>query len=199
MCIRDSDNTFLDALFGDAEGFINIREIDEQARNRFIRCDEAFDIPQDTNVYFGVYARSRKDGRTEACSTTGTLWADYDDMTLSEVRERISALPEPSIIVSSGHGIHTYWLLQERAGEAAVDVVKAIARATGADPKPTSKATVMRLPGSVNVKGAPVPCRILEANWQRYDLALFESLLDVTRQRSIDVYKRQGYQGGLDT
>ena len=43
----------------------------------------------------------------------------------------------------------------------------------------------MRLPGSVNVKGAPVPCRILEANWRRYDLALFESLLDVTRQRSI--------------
>ena len=179
------DNTFLDALFGDAEGFINIREIDEQARNRFIRCDEAFDIPQDTNVYFGVYARSHKDGRTEACSTTGTLWADYDDMTLKEVRERISGLPEPSAIVFSGHGIHTYWLLKERAGAEAVDVVKAIARATGADPKPTSKATVMRLPGSVNVKGAPVPCRILEANWRRYDLALFESLLDVTRQRSI--------------
>jgi len=56
------DNTFLDALFGDAEGFINIREIDEQARNRFITTNEAFDIPQDTNVYFGVYARSRKDG-----------------------------------------------------------------------------------------------------------------------------------------
>lgn len=175
------DNTFLDALFGDAEGFINIREIDEQARNRFITTNEAFDIPQNTNVYFGVYARSRRSGKTEACTDTGVLWADYDDMTLKEVRERISDLPEPSIIVSSGHGIHTYWLLQERAGEAAVDVVKAIARATGADPKPTSKATVMRLPGSVNVKGAPVPCRILEANWRRYDLALFESLLRVQR------------------
>ena len=175
------DNTFLDALFGDAEGFINIREIDEQARNRFITTNEAFDIPQDTNVYFGVYARSRKDGRTEACSTTGTLWADYDDMTLSEVRERISALPEPSIIVSSGHGIHLYWLLKERAGEAAVDVVKAIAQATGADSRPAHKAAVMRIPGSVNVKREPVPCRIVEANWRRYDLALFESLLRVQR------------------
>lgn len=180
------DNTFLDALFGDAEGFINIREIDEQARNRFITTNEAFDIPQDTNVYFGVYARSRKDGRTEACSTTGTLWADYDDMALSEVRERIAGLPEPSIIVSSGHGIHLYWLLKERAGEAAVDVVKAIARATGADSRPAHKAAVMRIPGSVNVKREPVPCRIVEANWRRYDIALFESLLDVTRQRSME-------------
>lgn len=175
------DNTFLDALFADAEGFINIREIDETARNRFIRCDEAFDIPQDTNVYFGVYARSRRSGKTEACTDTGVLWADYDDMALSEVRERIAGLPEPSIIVSSGHGIHLYWLLKERAGEAAVDVVKAIARATGADSRPAHKAAVMRIPGSVNVKREPVPCRIVEANWRRYDIALFESLLRVQR------------------
>jgi len=102
-------------------------------------------------------------------------------MTLSEVRERTSGLPEPSIIVSSGHGIHLYWLLKERAGEAAVDVVKAIARATGADSRPAHKAAVMRIPGSVNVKREPVPCRIVEANWRRYDIALFESLLRVQR------------------
>lgn len=182
----DNTQAFLDALFADAEGFVNVRCIDEQARNLFIPVGQAFDVPQNTNVYFGVYARSHKDGRTEACTDTGVLWADYDDMTLSEVRERISGLPEPSVIVFSGHGIHTYWLLKERAGGEAVAVVKAIAQATGADPKPAHKAAVMRIPGSVNVKREPVPCRIVEANWRRYDIALFESLLDVTRQRSME-------------
>lgn len=177
---------FIDTVFAGAEGFVNVRCIDEQARNLFIPVGQAFDVPQNTNVYFGVYARSHKNGGTEACTDTGVLWADYDNMTLSEVRERISGLPEPSVIVFSGHGIHTYWLLQERAGEAAVDVVKAIARATGADSRPAHKAAVMRIPGSVNVKREPVPCRIVEANWRRYDIALFESLLDVTRQRSME-------------
>jgi hypothetical protein len=173
---------FIDTVFAGAEGFVNVRCIDEQARNLFIPVGQAFDVPQNTNVYFGVYARSHKGGRTEACTDTGVLWADYDDMTLSEVRERISGLPEPSIIVSSGHGIHTYWLLQERAGEAAVDVVKAIARATGADSRPAHKAAVMRIPGSVNVKREPVPCRIVEANWRRYDLATFQRLLEVPKR-----------------
>jgi hypothetical protein len=177
-------NEFISAVFDGAEGYINIREIADKARNSFFEVGADFEIRQDTNVYFGVFARSARNGKTEACTTTGALWADFDGVTVDAVRERIAraGLPGPSVWIDSGHGIHTYWLLSRRAGEEAVAVVKAIAKATGADPRPAHKAAVMRLPGSVNTKGDPVPCRIMEANWRRHDLADFERLLHVERQ-----------------
>lgn len=177
-------NEFLRAVFDGAEGYINIREIADKARNAFWQVGAEFEIRQDTNVYFGVFARSGRSGKTQACTTTGALWADFDGVTMAEVRERIvrAGLPGPSVWIDSGHGIHTYWLLEHRAGDEAVAVVKAIAKATGADSRPAHKAAVMRLPGSTNVKGDPVPCRVIEADWRRHDLADFERLLHVERQ-----------------
>jgi predicted transcriptional regulator len=178
-------NEFISAVFDGAEGYINIREIADKARNSFFEVGADFEIRQDTNVYFGVFARSARSGKTQACDTTGALWADFDGVTVDVVHERIvrAGLPAPSVWIHSGHGIHTYWLLNSRAGEEAVAVVKAIVKATGADPRPAHKAAVMRLPGSVNTKGDPVPCRIMEANWRRHDLADFERLLHVEHQR----------------
>jgi len=173
---------FLTELF-DCD-YINIREGREGSwKNKFLLPDKCsyYKIPQDKNVYFGVFARDGRRGRgqEEDCTTTGTLWADYDYMTLEEVQERIrlAGIPNPSIVVNSGHGIHTYWLLIERVGSEAIPVVKAIVRATGADTRPTFKAAVMRLPGSMNVKKSPVPCKVLEANWARYALKDFEGLV----------------------
>ena len=178
-------NEFLCSIFEGAEGYINIREIDGKARNAFWQVGEGFEVRQDTNVYFGVFARSFRSGKTEACTTTGALWADFDGMDMPTVMERIGAagLPGPSVWIDSGHGIHTYWLLTRRAGEEAVAVVKAIAKATGADSRPAHKAAVMRLPGSMNVKSEPVACSIIEANWLRHDIADFEKLLHVEQQR----------------
>ena len=178
-------NEFLSALFEGAEGYINVRCIADKARNAFWQVGEKFEIRQDTNVYFGVFARSSRCGKTQACTTTGALWADFDGVTVDAVRERIASagLPAPSVLVNSGHGIHTYWLLSRRSGEEAVAVVKAIAKATGADSRPAHTAAVMRLPGSMNVKGDPVPCSIIEANWLRHDIADFEKLLHVEQQR----------------
>lgn len=155
--------------------FINIREERGGKReNKFFLPDKCYyyKIPQDCTVFFGVFARDGRSGRgrKKDCTTTGALWADFDSMTLEEARARIGAagLPEPSIFVNSGHGIHVYWLLKERAGDEAVPVVKAIVKATGADPLPAHKAGMMRLPGSMNVKRLPVPCYILQASWTRY-------------------------------
>ncbi len=177
--------TFLSALFD--YGYINIRcQKGIRWRNSFFRLDEieGYKIPQSRNVYFGVYTRGRRSGNADACTTTGALWADYDNVTLEEARARIknAGLPEPSIYVNSGHGIHAYWLLSERVGSEAIPVVKAIVKATGADPLPAHKAGMMRLPGSMNVKRLPVPCEIIEANYNRYDISVFERLLNVTRE-----------------
>jgi hypothetical protein len=177
---------FLAALFEGAQGYINMRLIGDKARkNIFIEPGQEFAIPQDTNVYLGMFARCTRSGKAQACTTTGALWADFDGVTVDVVRDKIAlaGLPGPSVWIDSGHGIHTYWLLNSRAGEEAVAVVKAIAKATGADSRPAHKAAVMRLPGSMNVKGEPVPCRVIEANWRRHDIADFERLLHVEQQR----------------
>jgi hypothetical protein len=181
--------TFLTALFD--YGYINIR-CDKgklgRWRNSFFRLDEieGYKIPQNRNVYFGVFARGRRSGNADAATTTGALWADYDKVTLEEVQERIrlAGLPEPSIFVNSGHGIHAYWLLTERVGEEAIPLLKAIVGATGADPIPAHMAGLMRLPGSMNVKRLPyVPCYVIEANYSnRYAISTFERLLNVTRE-----------------
>ena len=82
--------TFLTALFD--YGYINIRcQKGIRWRNSFFRLDqlEGYEIPQNRNVYFGVYARGRRSGNADACTTTGALWADYDNTTLEPVREKI--------------------------------------------------------------------------------------------------------------
>mgnify|MGYP000093048457 CR=1 FL=1 len=166
-----------------------IREIDKQskARNVFKRLDSALTYipPQDKNIYIGMFAHNDRDATAGTATSAGAVWADFDDTNDAaevEARIRSAGLPQPSLTVNSGHGIHTYWLLNSRAGEEAVAVVKAIVKATGADSRPAHKAAVMRLPGTMNVKADPVPCRIIEANWRRYDIADFERLLHVERQ-----------------
>ncbi len=173
--------------------YINIREEQEGSwENKFLRPDKcsSYKIPQERNVFFGVFARDGRSGkgRAEDCTTTGTLWADYDNTTLEPVQERIrlTGIPNPSIVVNSGHGIHAYWLLSERVGSEAIPVVKAIVKATGADPIPAHKAAPMRLPGSMNCKRSPVPCHILQASWRRYALEDFTWLV------TEDVLQREG-------
>lgn len=181
---------FLNALFDDVgKEYVEIRELPE-GKQYFLKQGEYenYKAPSNKNVYFGVFARTKKSGKAEACSTTGALFADYDfkglalDKRLEEVRQRIekAGLPKPSILVNSGNGIHTYWLLKRRAGEEALKVLKAIALATNADMKATDKARIMRLPYTMNVKSDHVLwCEIVQADYGlKYDLSEFMKLLD---------------------
>ena len=113
-------------------------------------------------MYFGVYSRAIKSGKAKSCSTTRVLWADFDEgmrgLTVRERMEKVKSnieaigFPKPSIIVSSGNGIHTYWLLDKRVGDGAVEVVKLLSKATNGDVRVAEKARVMRLPGTLNIK-----------------------------------------------
>jgi hypothetical protein len=68
-----------------------------------------------TNSFFGVCPRFGDDGfdRAWQIRTVRALWADIDNATVDEVLTRIEAagLPRPSNTVSSGNGVHVYWLL----------------------------------------------------------------------------------------
>ena len=74
-----------------------------------------------TNVFFGVAPRFARGNEATNTSydlawqirTVRCLWSDVDDCLPDDAVKRCAAvgLPDPSIIVASGHGSHVYWLL----------------------------------------------------------------------------------------
>lgn len=182
-------NLFLDELFKDSEGYINIREIDHNnnAKQQFLTLERAKNYKglEDKHIYFGVYTRRKGNGKASGCISTGTLWADFDNMQLPEVKNRIhkADLPDASIYVYSGGGIHAYWLLTKPVKNDISGILQALATATGADAKTTDKARIMRLPDTMNIKYKPFrQCKVVEANGQRYDIELFETLLGARQE-----------------
>ena len=68
------------------------------------------------NLFFGVCPRPGPKGRFDLAwqiRTVRVLWTDIDHVTVDEARERIAnaGVPQPSILVNSGNGVHCYWLL----------------------------------------------------------------------------------------
>jgi hypothetical protein len=73
---------------------------------------------QRANLFFGVCPRVGGDGQYDLAwqvRTVRVLWADLDHCTPEEALARCAAagLPRPSVVVSSGNGVHLYWLLEE--------------------------------------------------------------------------------------
>lgn len=129
--------------------------------------------------------------------STWALWADLDAKGYAggkgEASERLGeAIPRPSVIVDSGHGYHAYYLLTEplslrlpEARAALKAMHQGLADLLGADRGVCNPANMMRVPGSLNVKGiklpsrpAPVWCELVELRpGLRYDLAELSALL----------------------
>ena len=176
---------FIKELAKGTNDYIEIREIDSEGNTKqlFLKPEDlkGYRPPMDKNIYFGVYSRFRKDGRAQSCNTTKALWVDYDaGMEGLTVYERVkkvqsnikvAGLPKPSVLVSSGNGIHAYWILKERQQEVQ-EILKAMALATNGDMRATDKARIMRLPNTLNVKGIkPLKCEIVQADYSLiYDL-----------------------------
>lgn len=195
LATLDKQHELSDLLFKDLIGLIEVREINRQGdvKTRFFKGVEHFktyDPPTDKNIYMGLFSRLKAKGTKENCFHTNVLWADYDNMTLAEVKRNIqrSGLPHPSVFVNSGNGIHSYWLLKENAREGVEDVLKAIAIHTEADTKAAEIARIMRMPGTFNVKSStPKGCEVAERNEKRYDLADFISILGLDQQEKTEI------------
>lgn len=186
-------NRFLEEIINGTNEYLEIREIDHEGNvtQHFLKQQDInkYTPPKDKNVYFGVFSRNKKSGKTRCCNTTRVLWLDFDKgmMGLS-VEERVKkvqdiimavGLPKASILISSGNGIHAYWLLKERQQEV-TEVLRIIADITDADIKATDKARIMRLPGTLNIKDKerPLEYKILQADYSLiYDYRLFKELL----------------------
>jgi len=197
---------FITLLHGGCGDLLVVREIPAQGRaeQHFMRLDSALTYipPTNTNVYIGMFGHNSKDATADTATSAGAVWADFDDTgDAAEVMARIrsAGLPNPSIIVSSGHGIHAYWLLAKRArpGEV-VPVLRALAVALGSDGGVCDAARIMRLPGSMNHKGSPaVPCSILSVSPLRHDITHLQNVLSAYRQPARDL-RLQGVRSLLE-
>lgn len=125
------------------------------------------------NIYAGVNPRFASRCTTNEDVICGRcLVADLDKTTLADALDRLktAGLPQPSMIVLSGHGVHFYWRLTKPitnlAGWTAIQ--KRLIWLLGSDPAIHDPARVMRVPGFLNVNGdTPVLCTIHEADPER--------------------------------
>ncbi len=105
---------------------------------------------------------------------------------------RVNSFPvQPSCIISSGHGIHLYWLLTEptRDFQAVNDIHRGLAELLKGDY--LTAATALRLPGSRNTKrSTSTNCEILKSDWSmRYsmnDFAAYRTSQKPRKQRKGD-------------
>jgi DNA-binding MarR family transcriptional regulator len=187
---------FFQAVLGDIPGVIEVREFSRDSRVNRIWFKDVDDLleyvpPEDKDIYFGVSRRrSTASGKTRNLGRAAALWADFDDTNLKEVKDKIrnSKIPKPSAYIHSGHGIHTYWFLDEAVrAEKITPFLKYISEAVGADSRAAEPARVMRVPCTFNNKFDPILCEITELNeYTRYSLENLKKRFNLEMTREND-------------
>ena len=188
---------FFGTLFKGSEGYIELRTINnDDVRQFFYHTNQIDrlvshlfndDLFKNTNTYFGVSPRAKKQGKEEYVKQVNCLWADLDCKGEKERQERLQKLKNfklpPSIIVNSGHGYHVYWLLSQpyliKTNQDKLDIkgyIKGLSIALNGD-RTFDLSRILRVPGSKNIKDPDnlLPVEILEFKPAlRYKLTEFE-------------------------
>lgn len=131
-------------------------------------------------VWAGACPRPRKHERPQQGRV---LWCDLKDG--AEVEDALNkGVPDPSMIVNSGHGFHFYWRLDHSYPvEELAPRLRAIHQMLPTD-NTHDVTRVMRLPGSINWKRPddPRPCTVLELTGDIYTLEDFPAVVEPPRQ-----------------
>lgn len=203
---------FLRILYRDysgeqARGIIEIRPIkgrNRPSRSLFSTLNEINQLAsrinelnrQGFNIYFSVNPRPRnKNKKQKFIKDIVCLWLDVDaknfDGGKEEAFRRLQAFPlQPNIMVDSGNGYHSYWILEEpiinRTEEQSLEIkqiLNGLINTIGADRQRKNFDSVMRLPGTLNVKEPenPLECTVKELYMTRY-----YSLSDFRQYRDMD-------------
>jgi len=141
------------------------------------------------NIYVGLNPRKHEGGRTASDVALGrVLLADFDSTTPDDAltKWRRMDLPDPTMVISSGHGAHIYVRLAEPLLDLDVwtSLQKQVIAVVGSDPAIHDPPRVIRLPGFDNLKDPkqPVQCRIASADEsQRYETDKLTSVLSKWR------------------
>ena len=174
-------DAFLRMLFDGLDGHIEIRPIEDKRGGRVIcaeRCwltlDELLDRRADMAarfkgkrwaLFFGVLPRTREGGTAEDVGPGRVVWVDVDFKDFdseAQARAEVADLPmQPTTVVSSGHGLHLYWVLSEEQDPAELSLMAdALQLRVGGDAC-FDAARILRLPGSWNVKDPKKPRQVV--------------------------------------
>ncbi|MDE5600280.1 MAG: DUF927 domain-containing protein, partial [Oscillospiraceae bacterium] len=216
---------FLSEIYkGCGAGFITLTSLPSRQTKWFKMVEiekiakTAETIGKRTNVFFGVGLRKKillngLRGSEKDISCITTLYADIDvkgdahaqkslPETIDEAVNFLNNLKiKPSIIVSSGNGIHSYWLLDkpfEIETEDDKNYVSHVFKSFGKYVNCKAKklgwkldnvydlARILRVPGTINHKlKNNVKCKVIQSNLYRYSLENFKQ----------DIYSHKNTQG----
>lgn len=198
-------NTFLAALFEPSD-LLEIRTFHSDRRaakdgdvQRYYRvCREVpalFDkltllnTEGEHNIYIGANPRIREGGTKADVAMCRCLFADWDDVEPAAIDGILTdaKLPEPTLIVASGHGVHCYWRLVEPITDLELfrAAQTAIIQRGKCDDKIKDAPRVMRLPGFLNLADpdkdeATVPVTIFRMNAEaRYTVEEVAGVVEV--------------------
>ncbi len=145
---------------------------------------------QGYNIYVGANPRSCRAGNADSVEIARVLFVDLDnDVTPSEARQRVidAGVPFPTMIVSTGHGQHLWWVLEEPKMdlEQWTGRQKALIRVLDGDPVVHDPPRIMRLPGLVNHKPPPKPVSLFAVDRDaRHSIDCFPAAILTPSERS---------------
>lgn len=210
------DTTFLDAIYKGMSGYVYLWTPQKKLSHQFpvSQTAEMMDkaaalTTQHMDVFYSLGAvrtplkSIRFRAKQDDVYQLGTFWADIDIADAAshakanlppDIPSALSLIPEnlpPSVVVSSGHGLHVYWLLDEPitiTDENRQDVMAAARKVQQLLRNRASRqgwyidpvadlSRVLRVPGTYNYKGDPVQCEVIDASYDlRYDYDLLSNL-----------------------
>ena len=128
--------------------------------------------------------RRAKENLDEIVCLHADLDAKHIAATPEETQEVLSSAPLPSLAVSSGHGLHLYWRLQQALPatpgniERVETALKKVSDVYAGDRAVCECARLMRVPGSHNSKnGEWTPVRVVRWHGKSYSLEALEEWL----------------------
>ena len=128
------------------------------------------DNRQGENIYVGANPRRENGGTSgDDVKLARCLFADFDNIDVETVQQNIEAsqLPEPTLLINSGHGVHAYWRLTESVANLSdwKELQKRlIATLPGTDKKIHDPPRIMSLQGLTNHKEPVAECVIVSGD-----------------------------------
>ena len=154
---------------------------------------------QNQNIYIGANPRKAPGGsKRQDVALSRCLFADFDHIDWKEAQRRMkrAQLPESTLALNSGHGIHAYWRLTDSIKDLDrwTQLQKALIAAVDSDRSIHDPPRIMRLPGFLNHKPPPAECAIIRADPdQRYDIELLASFLAQGKSTAQNAHNTQKY------
>jgi hypothetical protein len=182
---------------------------------------------KDRDTWFGIGLSPSDYGSALRCKSDqvtgiGGLWADLDVLdpahkamnlcpNKAAAMELLHRLPLiPTVVVDSGHGLQPYWLFKEpwvfetaedrRAARELEDGWLETIRTYAPDwalDGVADLARILRVPGSINHKGAPVMVNIIEHSGPRYDPSEIVEYLRIPEKRARVVRSDESPSGNI--